>query len=251
MIEVMTNRLTLIFVLLLPLCAWAQEEDRALVVVFGDSITSESGYDESSSGSFARNGALNAGLPSQLLTQILNESRRPSLVPNWGHGGTTTGRAPDGSGQNNGVERISGNLASSKATYPSTQKIVLILYGTNDFGFGIPASDTGFNTQIMIDRARAQGFIPVVGTLTPRASRSVASVNSAIKSAASIKNAKLVDIFTLFNAAGGMSLLIDGLHPTTAGYQVIAQSWFDEFLEQNIEAKSPVIAPIIFLLLDE
>ena len=243
---------TLLLLLIFPGLLLAQEE-RALVVVFGDSITSESGYPGSSSGSRARNGALNSGLPSSELTTILNESERPSLVPNWGHGGTPSGRNQNGEGEFNGVERISGNLASSRGQYPSDQYFVLIIYGTNDPNFGIPSGDTGFNTRVMIDSARGQGFEPIIGTLTPRTDFSVGSINNAIAAAASARNATLVDIFTKFNNAGGFSLLLDGLHPNSTGYNVIANIWFDEYLENAIEPlKSDVVlAPINLLLLDD
>lgn len=260
--------------ILLGLCAlgagpvtYAAEQDPAVVVIFGDSITSDQGFAGSSGGTAVeernRDGALNDGRLSQGLTTLLNESRRPSLVPNWGHGGTPTGNNGNNTDPNNGVDRISNSLGLSKSRHAGSQYIVLIMYGANDVDYGISSSDTGFNIRIMIDRAISQEYVPIVATLTPRTDEDVRSRNSAITSSVALRTeegAKLVDMYRFFCAAAGnpdcpkapfANLLVDTVHPNDDGYTVIVETWFNEFLAGAIEAQPVIITPILQLLLDE
>lgn len=115
----------------------------------------------------------------------------------------------------------------------------------------------------MIDRARSLGFTPVIGTLTPRiGGGNIPSRNSQIVAAANLRGVPVVDHYSRFiqDGAGGLNLIdievFNGvtlrLHPTSEGYDVIAQTWFDEYLEGQIQADANVIvSPIISLLLDE
>ena len=47
----------------------------------------------------------------------------------------------------------------------------------------------------------------------------------------------------------------DFLHPSDRGYLVIAETWFDQFLDGRIAAEplatNVTIAPVLFLLLDD
>jgi hypothetical protein len=202
-------------------------------------------------------GRTNWGYPSIYLEQILEDSRRPSVVINWGQGGSPSGPSFTANvGVGNGVERINGDLASTKQSYPGAISYrVLILYGTNDFGYGISPSDTGFYIRQLIQRARSQGFTPVVATLLARSDRSVVETNAQISAAASAESAALVDMYTHFNNAGGLGLLEldDGvrLHPTTPGYYEVASIWFNVYLKNVIgqSNSNAVITPILELLL--
>ena len=247
-------------------------ETETLVVLFGDSITA---------GIYVPNGPPGAGLACQPgespcsacfedehcngigggattfappdidLGQILNKSRRPSILVNWGHGATTSGPSEEMLG-NDGAGRIRANLLSSKSQFPAAQNIVLIMYGTNDFSQNLSSTDTGWFIRDMIKKARASdvGFTPVVATIPPRQGEDVLSRNNAITAAANVEGADIVDIYAAISNGGG-NLLYDGIHPSLEGYQVIAQSWFDTFLALAIEQQPPSIAPVIFLLLEE
>ena len=225
------------------------EEERTVIVLFGDSISV--GF-----GEVVRvrnwNGQAFAGTPSQELTNLMNDSSRPSVVPNRGIGGSPTGReANGGSGDIAGADRVGRDLSASKQEFPGQQFITLILYGTNDFNFGISASDTSFNMKRIIRGARSEGYTPVVATLLRRDDRSVTLYNNGIKQAAAGESATLIDMFTLFNRAGGRSLLFDGVHPTENGYRIIAKLWFDHYLESAVipQPGMPVIMPVLQLLL--
>lgn len=225
------------------------EDDRTVIVLFGDSISV--GY-----GQVVKvrswGGQAFAGTPSQELTTLMNDSRRPAIVPNRGVGGSPTGRHSGGEGGDiAGADRVGRDLSASKLAFPGRQHIALILYGTNDFNFGISQSDTGFNTRRIIRGARSQGYIPIVSTLLRRADRNITGYNSFIQSAAAAENATLIDMYDLFNKAGGLSLLFDGVHPTENGYRIIAKLWFDEYLEAAImpQPATQVIVPILQLLL--
>ena len=244
----------------------AQQGPGSLIVIFGDSITAGENTSFAAihnPGRRARGiggGATNFSTPDRSLTTILSNSRRTAKVVNWGHGGTPTGPGSPND-PSNGLGRISSNLqstANSNSEYDCPAKCyVLILYGTNDPDFGIPISATGDYIRMMIDRARARQFTPVVASLLPRSSRSVTSRNTAIRNAALSRGAAFVDQHALFNAQGGTSLhdpVYDNgrlLHPSEAGYQVVAQNWFSAFLESAIEPEITNISSIIFLLLDD
>jgi len=117
----------------------------------------------------------------------------------------------------------------------------------------------------MIDRARSLGFTPIIGTLTPRSDRNVSDYNAQVVANANLRGATVVDHFTRFlqDGNGGLDLLdlefFGGnpirLHPTDEGYDVIAKTWFDQFLENEIiaipPASTPTLTPVIQLLLDD
>jgi lysophospholipase L1-like esterase len=227
-------------------------EPDTLVVLFGDSITSgiNSGFSNGIGG-----GTSQFSAPDINLSQILNTTRRPSIVVNWGHGSTTSG--PSGLTGFDGAGRIQANLQSSKSEFPAAQNIVLIMYSTNDVSQGLSSSDTYYFIRDIISKSEAVGFTPVVATIPPRIGEDVGPRNTAIKNAAAKPDIPLVDVYQAITNAGGStsaaqnSLLDDGIHPSPEGYQLIAQSWFDTFLAAAIEQQPLSIAPVISLLLDQ
>ena len=237
----------------------------AVVVLFGDSVTAGLlvGVYEVQ----IANGRTD-GLPTVELDKLLNQSapKRPTALSNWGHGGSSSGINDDnGSGSSSGTYRISSVLNTVAATEPGSPKIVLIIYGTNDFDYGISAADTGFNTSVLISKSRISGYIPIIGTLTPRSDRSVVSYNSAIQVAAAESGAKLVDHYTVFTTypnGGASALLQDNeidprtnlpvrKHPNTTGYRIIAETWFNSSLRSMIPVSSSSFGGAIQLLLED
>ena len=228
-----------------------------VIALFGDSITVGENNafpwplrPFTANGRIANQGAFPPLPPSDGLDTLLIAQGRPSTVVNWGIGGSTT---------DTGAARIFGNIGFTRATIPADNYYVLIMYGTNDFGGGLSESTTGFNTLLMIDRARAAGYIPVIGTLTPRIDRDVTPYNQQIIAAANIRGVPVVDHFSRFWQFGFDLLDVEvfngsivRLHPTAFGYTVIQQLWFDAFLANAIEPiGNIVISPILELLLDE
>lgn len=236
--------------------AFAQDKRPSVVALFGDSTST--GFNQSFP-SIDRDGdaRLNYGQPSTLLSTILNNASRTSLVPNVGYGGTASGPIQSRP-TNNGVGRINVDLAEAKAKFDGKHYYALIMYGTNDFNVGIPASTTGFNNGIMIDRANNLGFTAVVSTILPCdvCSNNVDTINNFILSTVNQRKGAGADVHFVDNHAvvrsgwnAGLSDP-DGIHPTDQGYALIAQNWFDEKLRELIRVDTVPIAPIITLLLD-
>ena len=257
--------------------ASAQEEESSTIVLFGDSTTV--GFNVNFGDRFG-NGTTERGCPTIYLNNILlnleprtdpedcpttiypspildaNDQVRNVVVANWGVGGSNTA---------DGVGRISSNLNQTKLDHPASNYYVLIVYGTNDFGSEISASMTHFNTRIMIQQARSAGYIPVMGTITPRDDRDISPYNAEIVSAAQEENAPVIDMFARFIAQPGgwrtivqqeVSVLTGELvrfHPTDEGYLIIAETWFDQYLQNVIQAERPDVnvAPILDLLLND
>ncbi len=234
-----------------------------MIVLFGDSLTfgDNNNFNGPVSAGVGSGRVGNDGLspplpPSDKLDDLLKSELRESTVINWGVGGTST---------EFGASRILGNLNSSLGDHSADNRYILILYGTNDFNFGFSPSTTGFNIQLMIDRARSVGFTPIIGTLTPRSDRDVSDYNAQVVANANFRGAPVVDHFTRFlqDGNGGLDLLDQEffggtpirLHPTDEGYDVIAQTWFDQYLKNEIVATPPIlkviVAPIINLLLED
>lgn len=173
----------------------------ANITAFGDSITA--GH---SSGS--------GGYPPRL-NDLLNANGKPSIVVNKGRSGEKTP---------GGVARFDSVLSSFAAN------IILIMEGTNDIRGGLSVQTTQYNLQAMIDKAKAQGVIPVLATLTPsdRAGSSTLIPNTwnpMIASLASSNGVKLSDHYSAILPTWGSSTA-DGLHPNDRGYQTMANTWY-------------------------
>jgi len=169
---------------------FAAAQTNSLVVLFGDSITV--GFNSGRQINFPA-GSTVIGGPREFLSDLLNDPNqfRDSTVVNWGEGGTTSTR---------GVQRISINLGLSRQANPAERFFVLIMYGTNDLGQGISEGTTAFNNGQMIRSARLSGYVPIVGTITPRSDRNIGPLAASIANIAAINNAQVVDQFSFFNA---------------------------------------------------
>lgn len=258
------NRLLAVLSIICLIClVWTptarSQNDKAVVTLFGDSVSV--GYLTSRNpGTDFGNGRLSFGLPSTLLSNLLNSSGRPSVVANFGIGGSPSG--PSGNpglvGGGNGVSRINSNLDYIKRRYAGSAYYLLIMYGTNDRAYGISPSTTGFNIGILIDRALSKGVTPVVSTIPPCSCRSQSeqnSVNNHIRSRTNTRISQGKRVYLVDNYAALLpqwaSLNGDGIHPNAAGYRIIAQNWFGQALSNLIRPNRVSIAPIINFLLDD
>lgn len=235
--------------------------ERSVLLMFGDSITYGTPLIGPRPG-FGNGG--NFGPSVAEVQRLLNESRRPSLVVNWGAGGTNS--SADSSGQH-GLFRIDSNISTTLSQHAAERYFILIQYGTNDQGYGISNKTTGDNIAAMIDIARARGVTPVVANLPPRSDESVSSRNTEILNAAASRGLPIVDHnatfgpfpqytnFMVFEPTFNDPNTSIYLHPNAAGYDLIAKNWVEDALEALIEPiplpLPPVIAPIISLLLDD
>jgi lysophospholipase L1-like esterase len=127
---------------------------------------------------------------------------------------------------------------------------LLLMEGANDLNqygaAGVSAAVDGLRQMVRLTRARG---VPVfLGTLLPERANGtparaehpelVAPLNDAIRTMASAEGAILVDLFAAFGGVPDPALISsDGLHPTSAGNQRIAQTFFDAIrarLEANL-----------------
>jgi len=138
--------------------------------------------------------------------------------------------------------------------------VVLLLEGANDLNHYLAAtgdSDDGVTPaaralEEMVDAANKKGIPVLLATLPPQdpegknghSAGTVPKLNDAIRHLAHGDEVVLVD---LFNGLGGVpagTIGADGLHPTPAGYDRIAQIWFDAIQRQYEE---PGTAPTLTL----
>jgi lysophospholipase L1-like esterase len=184
---------------------------------------------------------VNAAYPTKLQQMLAGRytSQNPA-VSNRGLGGECASTA---SGcLSYGVTRLPTVLASE------TPEVVLLLEGVNDLNnrrnAAIPDLVSGLHT--MIGQARSRGAQVFLGTLVPEragacrgyAPTSIPPANDQIRALAVTDNVPLVDLYAAFGGDASTALIgFDGLHPTAAGYELIAQTFFDS-IRKNLEAAS-------------
>lgn len=137
-----------------------------------------------------------------------------------------------------GVRRARRSLAAQRPGY------VLILHGTNDWtdvacARSIAGCETAANLGNILRHVKAARSLPFLATLPPpntgwsddappeREAR-VAEVNAQIRALAKAEGAVLVDLERAFLEAGERRRLFsDAVHPSDAGYDLIANAFFD------------------------
>jgi lysophospholipase L1-like esterase len=141
-----------------------------------------------------------------------------------------------------GVQRLPGVLRND------TPQVLLLMHGANDLlqgeGAAISTIVSALKKMIILaqDR-RVRVYLATLPPQDPAGSRGdgapyVPELNRKIAALAADKNATLVD---LFNGLGGSPvgvIGVDGLHPTPAGYQMIAQIWADA-IQATLEQQPP------------
>ena len=168
-----------------------------VVVAFGDSIT--------------RGIPGTVPYPAQLQSQLGD----CAVVINQGVRGELT---------RDGVNRIGKVLATYNPSH------IIIMEGANDAIFQVSASTVRFDLSVMVNKARAQGTIPILATVTPNRRDPGTSViipakyNPEIRALAGQKSVQFVDQYQNVVAEWGM-LTADGLHPNTVGAGRIAEAF--------------------------
>lgn len=181
-----------------------------VIVAFGNSITA--GVGDSSRP---------PGYPYKL-EQILLGTWPNAIVLNRGVSGERTFQ---------GAVRINRVLARDNPDY------VLILEGVNNVG-QTSLSSVIWDLESMVQSVKAAGAIPLIASLTPTYGPHEAKMpgievlNPMILDLAIREEIVFVDQFGAFTNAGDYTALItsDGLHPNTAGYRLMADTWYQGFL---------------------
>ena len=144
-----------------------------------------------------------------------------------------------------GVTRLPGVLTQD------TPEVLLLQEGVNNINSRnpavIPVVVDGLRT--MIRDARGRGIRVMLGTLLPERPGScraggaslIAPANDQIRALAATEGADLVDLYQDFINMTDTLLGEDGLHPTEAGYQQMAQTFFG-VIQQRVEA-APFMSP--------
>jgi lysophospholipase L1-like esterase len=188
------------------------------VLCFGDSITRGVG-DGPDADSLPPSPA---GYPQRLGVLLLPETDLPLAVIDDGVAGE---RTPVG------LPRLRGHLEASNPDY------TIILEGSNDVEDG-HADIALANIQRMIDSVFQQGGMPLLGTITPTCCNhqnqlpepAVQSYNDQLRAVAANNSIPLVDFYAAFtgdpeasyDSTLGLIHVPEGLHPTPAGYDLMA-----------------------------
>ncbi len=260
------SQLAIAALVLSAACTDVKADDPNVVALFGDSTSLGVNQNFPNGDGKFGGGKLDFNPPSTELTKVMNDSRRKSVVPNLGWGGTASGPAISRGNRNiNGVDRIRDHLSAVKRDNPGKAYYALIMYGVNDWRFDIEYKVTAYNIGLMIDRANAQGFTAVVSSITPcdacRGPNFINMVNSRIRDVVKDRIGAGADVYYVDNYSAlrprwnptlpNSYVESDLLHPTDLGYKVIAQNWFNSQLEQLIEQDPVPITPVIGLLLSD
>ena len=185
-----------------------------LYMAFGDSISSGDGSTD------------RYGFRAKLGRKLTDYYRQPIGVDYGGNGGGRT---------EVGVDLIEGALKRVRPAF------TLIQFGVNDWANGACAPDRCDaipNLRQIIRSVKAANSLPVVATLTPSntgfdqrspAARNewVKGVNELIRTMAPQEGALLVDLYAAFEKTGRVSTyMTDHVHPNDAGYDLIAEAYF-------------------------
>ncbi len=147
----------------------------------------------------------------------------PSLVEQMS-GKTVINQGVNGALSSDGVNRITDVLQHYKPGY------VFILYGVNDVIHISSDNWTIENLRFMIQAARYNLTIPIVGTISPRyrwdgTSRHT-SLNERIRQLCKEEKVRLADVEAEFGDAQDL-MLPDGLHPNDSGNLIIATVFYE------------------------
>lgn len=186
-----------------------------LYMAFGDSITDGDGSDDFTG--YRRK-----------LQEKLAPWFRAGEVENQGIGGTRS---------NAGADRIKESLEATTPAY------TLVLYGTNDWNDSHCRSEfpcfTIDSLRRIVRTAKNAGSKPILSTIIPcntgydarvPPSRNVwiANMNQLIVQMAQEEGVVVADNFTAMMAVPDFhTLMFDHVHPNDAGYDIIAQTWFE------------------------
>jgi lysophospholipase L1-like esterase len=148
--------------------------------------------------------------------------------------GSVVNRGADGTNSGEGAERILRNLRGNSPAF------TIILYGTNDWNEvpcqDKPPCDVAKNLALIVNETKSAHSLPFLSTLAPVNPSLAASdrndwilaTNNAIKDLGRAEGVFVIDLFEAFRRQGGdvSRFFTDHVHPNAAGYEVIAEAFF-------------------------
>jgi lysophospholipase L1-like esterase len=124
---------------------------------------------------------------------------------------------------------VRGRVGSALARKPG---FLLVLVGSNDGTHGADPAVVKDHLRAVVQAAKNNKTVPVLATPPPMAhgwhelyAGNTRAIAAAIRAVASEERVALVDLERRFGKADGL-LQSDGLHPTDAGVQLIADSFY-------------------------
>jgi lysophospholipase L1-like esterase len=175
-----------------------------------------------------------ASYPSQLLSLLRARYTGQASALEMTNSGFPTEWAEDG------ALRLPGVLSNVRP------QAVLLLEGVNDIAAlgtrGVQSAWRGIDTMAKEIRGRgARAFIATLPPPRPSGSKAVAlsliqSLNANIRETARGEGAVLVDVFQALSTNVELYISFDGLHPTEAGYQRIADTFYAA-IRQDLEVR--------------
>jgi len=144
---------------------------------------------------------------------------------------------------NGGETAAAGALDLPRVLNADTPQALLLLEGINDIHAGRPTQATAIPTVVsslrtMVQEGKRRGMTVFLGTLLPQRKgacrgfdwtddiEDVVAANSQIRSLASAEGVPLVDMYQAFSGQVDTLLGADGLHPSEAGYQKMADLFY-------------------------
>jgi acyl-CoA thioesterase-1 len=148
--------------------------------------------------------------------------------------GQVINRGADGTNSGEAVERLLRNIR------PNQPAFTLVLYGTNDWNDvacqDAPPCEVVKNLRRVIDEVKNADSLPFLATLPPvnpvlagnDRNKWTEATNTSIKQLAREEGAFVVDLYEAFRLQGGevSRFFTDHVHPNAAGYDVIAEAFF-------------------------
>lgn len=129
-------------------------------------------------------------------------------------------------------------------------QVLLLQEGANDMNQSSPAIDAVVeNLHAMVREGQGRTMTVFIGTLLPQRQRGCRAydycdgvnhtvlTNDKIRTMAAAEGAVLVDLYQAFDGKTDTLLGLDGLHPNEAGYQKMAELFF-EAIRQKLEVSS-------------
>ncbi len=206
-------------------------DGQIVILAFGDSITRGVG---DGPGAESTPPASVAGYPARLQQLLTPRTTLPLIVVNDGRAGERT---------RTGLSRLQRDLGTNPVDY------VIILHGTNDVQEG-DVEGAADRLQTMVDMVFGVGAQPLLGTITPSCCAhknalnfgAEQAYNGRIRSIAAADMVPVVDFYAAFtNGPGpsgedlpydqnqGLIHVPEGLHPTPAGYDLMATTAWEVF----------------------
>lgn len=215
------------------------------IIAFGDSLTEGCDVHYFGSSVCGWNIGVSYGYENELRLLLQENGFDEFSVYNYGWGGETTSE---------GVNRLDDVLNS---TCTEGAEYILIMEGTNDLLHHTGWPEVIFNLDVMVDKSRAAGIVPLLATLTPdpeNVYKDIPLMNEKIREYAANKVPPviLVDQYNAVKPFWGvytnpLGCYGDLIHPNPTGFDAIGTTWYKSLSE--IFPKPPIYLPWLMLLL--